>query len=111
MPTPIADRDQNGRERERLPNLDTNIEAHDVCQESVPGDGELLQLRRQTEAMKQSEAHYGQTCVRSKTGQPVEAAYVLERFICDRQADDRIDDVGVRVDASEDAGEQRDAVI
>ena len=35
----------------------------------------------------------------------------LQRFICDRQADDRIDDVGVRVDASEDAGEQRDAVI
>ena len=52
MATPVTDRDEYRREREHLSNLDTYIEAHDVCQEPVPGDGELLQFRGQTEAMK-----------------------------------------------------------
>jgi hypothetical protein len=36
--------------------------------------------------------------------------HVLEGLVDDRQADDRVDDVGVRADAAERAGQQRDAV-
>src|SRR5262245_58977455 len=35
MPTPVADGDQHGRERQTLPDLDAHIEAHDVRHQTV----------------------------------------------------------------------------
>jgi len=60
--------------------------------------------------VKESEDHHRQPRVRAKSEQSIESTHVLERLVDDRHPDDGVYHIRVRVDASEHAGEQSDAV-
>src|SRR5579885_3667911 len=56
---PVAEADEDSREREKLADLNTHVEAHDVRDEAVRRERELLQLRREAEAVEQAEDQHG----------------------------------------------------
>jgi len=108
--SPIAESDQHGRESEHLPDFHAHVETDNVRDESVLRQIKLLKLGGQTETVEQAENQDGELSVGLKSQKPFETVHVVEGFVHHREADDRIDDVGVRVDISEDARQKRDAV-
>ena len=60
--------------------------------------------------MEQAENQDCQPRAGLKTEKPFETVHIVEGFVYDGKTDDGIDDIRVRVDASQDAAEQRDAV-
>ena len=60
--------------------------------------------------MEQAENQDRQLRVGLEAQKSLEPVHVVEGFVDHREADDRVDDVGVRVDASQNARQQRDAV-
>src|SRR5690606_42036177 len=92
-----------------LSELDAVIERDNVRAESVPGDREFLQFRREAEAVKQPETHDGGFRARLET-EATKPAEILERLVDDRQADDGVDQVRIDVQTAEDSEQQRRAV-
>src|SRR5262245_54933980 len=110
MTPPVANANQNSGQCEHLPNLDTSIETHDVGDETIPRHRELLKLRRKSKPVKQAKRHDCDASVWSESEQPIESADVLECLVDNRQPNDRVDDVRVRVNAAEHADKQCEAV-
>ena len=107
---PVGQRDQDRRQRQPLADLDADVEAHDVGDEPVLRQRELLQLGRQAEAVEQAEDEHRRPRVRLEAEEAPEAVHVLERLVDHREADDRVDEIRVGVNAAEHAAEQREAV-
>src|SRR5689334_24533338 len=89
---PVGQGDQNGSEREQLAHLHTRVETDDVLDEPVWRQVELLQLRRQAKAVEQAEDQHRDPGVGLKA-EGAETAHVLESFVDDGQADDRVDEI------------------
>ena len=107
---PDTERDQYGGQREHLPDFDADIEANDIRHQSVLREIQLLELGGQAESVKQAKDQHGNFGIGLEPEESPEAVHVVERFIDHRKTDDRIDDIGVRVESAENAGQQRDAV-
>jgi hypothetical protein len=60
--------------------------------------------------MEQTENQHGDFRVGLKSKKPLKPVHVVEAFVDDRQADNRVDDIGVRMNAAGNAGEQSRAV-
>src|SRR5215210_2348253 len=93
--SPVAQRDQNPCQRKQLPNLDSHVEAHDVRDQSIPGESELLELGCQTETVKKAKHQHRDPSDRLKSQNPAKSSNIFKAFIDDRQPDDRINDVGI----------------
>ena len=107
---PVCQADENGRQRQRLPDLHANVEADDVCDEAVGGEREVLQLRGEAEAMEQAEDQHRQARIGLKAEIAPEPVHVLERLVHQRETDDRVDEVWIGAHSSEHARQQRHAV-
>ena len=93
---PIRQPDENEGQRQALPELDADVERHDVRNQPLRREFEVLELRRQAKPVEQAEDEYCQACVGLEPEDAPEAVHVFEGFVDDREADDRVD--GVRVD-------------
>src|SRR5205807_1258461 len=71
---------------------------------------QILKLGREPESVEESEDQDGNFGVGLEAKKFLESADIVERFIDDGKPDDRVDNVRIRVDVAEYAGEQRDAV-
>src|SRR5438034_6867355 len=107
---PVCQADENGRQRQRLPDLHANVEADDVCDEAARGEREVLQLRGEAEAMEQAEDQHRQARIGLKAETAPEPVHVLERLVYHRETDDRVDEVWIGAHSSEHARQQRHAV-
>src|SRR5690606_5550655 len=72
-------------------------------------DRKLLQLGRQTEAVEEAEEQHGGLRVGLESD-ATEAAEVLEGLVNDGQSDDRVDDIGIDVQATQHSQQQGRAV-
>src|SRR5690606_40870292 len=59
VPPPGIEGDHHRAEREQLPELDPDVEREHVRDEAVRGDREVLELRREPEAVKEAEDEDG----------------------------------------------------
>ena len=109
-PPPVAHRDQNGAECEHLPDLDTHIKRDEIGDEAVGRQREVLQLRRQAEAMEEAEDQDRRLRIGLDTEPALIGAEIVERFIDDREADDRVDEISADMGAHQHARNQRGAV-
>src|SRR6266850_5165923 len=107
---PPGQRNQNRAEREALADFHADVEAHDVGDEPVRREREILQLGREAEAVEEAEDEHRQLRVRLEAEEAPEPVHVLERLVDHRKADHGVDQERIRADAAEDAREQRDAV-
>src|SRR5580704_4309878 len=107
---PVAQRDYHGRQRQHLPDFHADIEADDVRYQSIPGEVELLKFGRQAKAVEQAENQDRNFSVGFKPEQAPEAIHVVEGLVDHGQADDGVDDIRIRVDTSQHAGEEGKAV-
>ena len=98
-----AESDQHGGQRQHLPDFDSDIEADDVCDQAVLRQVQLLKLGRQTESVEQAKDQHSDFRVGLKSQEPPETIHVVESFVDHREPNDRVDDVGVRMNSSEDA--------
>ena len=85
-------------------------EEKDTYSSLTEREREILKLRRQAEAVKQSEDQYRDACVRLNAEELLKAVHVVERLVDDGEPDDGVDNVRIRLDPSEDADQERDAV-
>src|SRR3546814_11572869 len=94
---PEAHQDQDGGKGEKLSDLDADIERDQVGEQAVARNLELDDLGGKAEAVEESEDQRGGLGIRLDTEPALERAQIIERLIDDRQADDRVDDVGVEI--------------
>ncbi len=104
---PKSHQDEDRAEREQLPDLDPDVEREEVGDEAIVRDLELEDLRREAEAVEEAEDQCRGLGVRLKAEPALIGAEIVERLVDDRQADDRIDDIGVGADAGEHAEQHR----
>src|SRR5262245_37646150 len=90
--TPEVETDQHQAEREQLANLDADVERDHVRDEPVLGERQVLQLRCEAQAVKESEEQHGRFRARLEAEAP-EAADILERLVDDGEADDGVDEI------------------
>ena len=61
---------KHGGERQDLADFDADVEAHDVGDQAVRRERELLELRRQAESVEQAEEQHGDLRVRLERRTP-----------------------------------------
>src|SRR5262249_9891600 len=85
-------------------------ETDDVSDQSIFCQSKFLEFCCQTETVEQAENQNRKTSVRLKSKETLESIHVVECFVDNRKTDDRVDNVGVRVDAAQHSGEQSEAM-
>lgn len=95
-PAPEAHQDQDGGKREKLSDLDANVECDEVRKKAVRRNLELDDLGGEPEAVEEAEHQRRRLSVRLNAEPALECAQVVQRLVNHRQADDRVDDIGVR---------------
>src|SRR5215212_6112144 len=88
---PIRQRDQDPRQRQQLADLNADIEADDVFDQTVGRQVELLQFRCESEAVKQTKDQDRRSRVRLKSKHALKATEIFEPLVDNRESDDRVD--------------------
>src|SRR5688572_3250035 len=107
---PVGQGNQNAGEREALADFDADVEADDVRHQSIRRQRKLLKLRRQAEPVEQAEDEHRHPCIRLHAEETPEAVHVLEGLVDHGEANHRVDQERVRVDAPQHACQQRNTV-
>src|SRR5215203_1125102 len=102
--------DQDCAKRQKLSDLHAHIERNDVRYQSVARQSKLLQFRSKTESMEEAEDQHCRARIRLKSEETLEGAHVVERFVHDRKADDRVHNICVNVSSAEHSIKQCRAV-
>ena len=101
---PVTESDKDCRQGQDLSDFDANIEAYNVRNQTLLGQRELLELGCQTETVEQAEYKNGESRVDLKTQKALEAADVFESLVDNGQSDHSVDNVGIRLDPTQDPG-------
>src|SRR4029079_4182989 len=108
--SPNTQSDEYRGKRQTLTDLNSDIEADDIGDQTFLSQGKLLQLRCEAKTVKQSKNQNGKFGVGLKSEQPPESVHIVEGLVDDRKSDDRIHDVGIGMNVPEHAGQQRQAM-
>ena len=95
-PAPEAHDDEDGAERQQLADLDPDVEGEQIGDQAVGRDLEVLDLGREAEAVEEAEDQGRGLGVRLEAEPALIGAEIVERLVDDRQADDRVDEIGLR---------------
>src|SRR6185312_9390912 len=101
---------QHSRQRRNLPDFDAGVETHDVCDQAVLRQIEILKFGRQPEAVEQAEDQDSDLCIRLEAQKAPEAVHIVKSLVDDQKTDNRVDHVRIGVDVPQNSREQRDAV-
>src|SRR6185436_19767444 len=93
-----------------LADLHPDIERDHVGDEAIRRQFQILQFRREPEAMHETEDQDRESGIGFDTEDRLEAAEILECLVDDGYSDDGVDEIRIDVKAAEHAEEQRRAV-